>query len=195
MPQQAQLTWLSHSKALTLTKMLQATTSGFDKPLFPELVQTIETLPQTLADEALAIAAQYEPIVQALIQYPPARGNDTYVWSRNKTLNDKARAWWFANLAEGNIPTDGRHYLRQGGLEKSLRIEVDIENEVVVIRIVNTYDKSRYVVGTLNARGADTRNPSHAKTGWPLIKPKVDEMSKRILVALVDNLIMRIGRI
>lgn len=176
--------------------MLKATTQGFEDELFPELVQSIEALPQTLAEEALDVAVKYEPIIQAIAEYPAPRGDATYIWSLDKTKNDKARGWWFANLREGKIPTDGRHYRRTGRAKESFVLEVDNENGVTSFRIRNTWPQSFYVFGTLSSRGnADTRNPSHARDGWKLAKPIADDVSRQILEALIDNVLARIGRL
>lgn len=167
-----------------------------DESLFQRQVAQIEAFEDTLEDEALEAAIDLEGRLSEIYATAPPRDDSKFIWSTDAVANRKAQSWWFANLADGNIPTDGNHYLRQGKPPYGAMVRVEREaNNRIVILVVQTNDRMKYVFGTLSATGrADTRNVTHVRTGWNFAKPDVDKASNEILVSLLDDVIARLGR-
>lgn len=167
-----------------------------DTSLFQRQVAQIEAFEDTLENEALDAAVEIESRLTEIYHTAPPRNDDTYVWSNDPVANLRGARGYFARLNKGLIPTDGKHYLRQGKPPYGAEVRVEREaNNRIVILIVQKDDKMKYVFGSLSATGrADLRNPTHIRDGWPFVKPQVDELSNKILVSLLDDVIARLGR-
>lgn len=172
--------------------MFKVDSSGFDKPLFPELTTFIRTLPDVLHEEALELAVQLEAELVDIYSTAKPRGNERFVWSNDPAKDKAARGWWFANLREGNIPTDGKHYTRQGKPPYGARVDVQQTSEGVVITVRNTWSKSSYVFGQLNRANANARVPGHIKTGWQAAFPKYEKARKRLMQDFDSRILARL---
>jgi len=95
-------------------------------------------------------------------QVPPARDDTKFVWSLNRSANARARRWWFWQLSQGNINTDGQHYIRSGVIPNSWQTEIAIAGSEVTLTIFNPAKGSEFVYGSPE----QTQVPGHATTGW-----------------------------
>jgi hypothetical protein len=172
--------------------MLKSSTSGFDKPLFPELIASIEALPQTLEDEALEKAVMLEARLVVIYATPPPRDNSKFVWSLDPVKNRRGQRGFFARVRSGEIQTDGKHSIRQGKPPYGAKVDVIRQGNTITMIITQTDPNMKWPFGT---QQADTRNPGHKRTGWPYAAPLVAEASNQILVMLIDDVVSRIGRI
>lgn len=173
--------------------MLKLATDGFDSPLFPELQREIQALPSHLANEALEAGVFLERRITEIYATAPPRDDSKFQWSTNLAKNRRAQRWWFANLNEGNISTDGRHYKRQGKPPYGVILNVDEQNGMVAFQVRMQDAKMKWVFGQLN--NVDTRNPTHRQTGWnyaaPLLDIAIEETNRMMLeatLAYLDNL-------
>lgn len=172
--------------------MLKIDTSGFDSELFPELTAFIQTLPDTLHDEALDLAVALEAELSNIYSEAPPRGNNKFLWSLDPKKNAKAQGWWFWQLSLGNIPTDGSHYRRQGKPPYGAKVLVEQTSDGVVVAVTNTWGKASLVFGELNRENQNRRVPGHIQTRWQSAYPKyvkarklfLQEMDSRILARL-----------
>ncbi len=172
--------------------MLKLSTSGFDGSLFSELTTFIQTLPDTLHDEALDLAVMLEDELSNIYSEAPPRGSNKFVWSLDPARNAKARGWWFANLREGNIPTDGKHYRRQGSPPYGAKVLVEQTSDGVVIAVTNTWDKASLVFGELNRENQNRRVPGHIQTRWKAAYPKYLKARKIFLEDLDSRILARL---
>lgn len=166
--------------------MITSTTKGFDESIYTEKVSKLVDLPNTLNDLALEGAVQLEQALLRIYQTAPPRDNSTFVWSLDRAKNAKARGWWFANLREGNISTDGRHYKRSGKPPYSVTVNLSQERNSISFQIKMKDPKMRFPFGALN--GVDTRNPTHKRTGWVFASPLVDTALRDAQSALLLEL-------
>lgn len=97
--------------------------------------------------------------------YPPRTGA-TFVWSRNKKQNDKARRWWFAQVKAGRIPTANGRYKRSGKLGRSFKATFKANPKSVQIDITTDYPNYKYVVGEFGVGGEKAQIVGHRQTGW-----------------------------
>ena len=157
------------------------------------VVDTLSVLPDIVEDEALDIAIEYEPrIVATLGTIAPPRGSEKFVWSNDAEANARARRWWFANLRKGNIPTDGRHYKRQGRPGMGWDIEVDRDGDNIVIRIFNKWEKSWTVYGRLLVNVKRPPIPGHARTGCQAASPKLQQIFSDMTRDMARRVIKRV---
>jgi len=170
--------------------LFNSSVKGFDDNLFAETTKAIEALPKQLSDAALEAGVFLESKLNTIYATAPARDDSLFVWSLNPTLNRKAQKWWFANLRKGNIPTNGKHYSRQGQPPYSVVLNVDEKNGTVFFQITMQDKRMKWVFGTLN--GIDSRNPSHKSTGWnfayPLLEDAITETNVMLLNATLAYL-------
>lgn len=153
--------------------MYKVDMSELEKKPFVELEQRIVDLPRFLEDKALEQALELEQSLARIYETAPPRDDSRFVWSLDPAANKRARGWWWANLKEGNIPTDGKHYKRQGTPPYGVRVNLSQAQYSVTFQIVMTNRKMLMVFGALN--GEDTRLPSHKNTGWAFASPLVDK--------------------
>lgn len=92
----------------------------------------------------------------------PPRDDTKFVWSLNRAANARARRWWFWQLSQGNIPTDGQHYIRSNTIPNSWQTEIFIEGDEVQLTIFNPAPGSEFLYGS----PTQTQVPGHATTGW-----------------------------
>jgi hypothetical protein len=170
--------------------MFNVKTTGFDKPLFGDLERDIRLLPDTLEDEALNFAVEFEDELIAIYNEAPPRGNTRFKWSDNPEKNKKGRGWWFWQLALGNIPTDGKHYIRQQKPPRGGYVTVERKGDTVTIAIGSKWKKSNVIYGNLNATNNDTRVPGH-KLIWELAYPKYLKAKQVLLPKLFDRVLNR----
>lgn len=113
------------------------------------------------------------PIVQDLLidklvnETPPRRtpSSPKFVWSRGKRANNRARRWWFAAIARGEIRTDGHNYIRSGTLQKKWRVYAKVTTDAVTIQVINRGKGAKFVYGNRER----PQIPGHRVTGWPSI--------------------------
>lgn len=172
--------------------MLKSTGKGFEDELFPELTTFIRTLPDVLHDEALDLAVALEAELVNIYSEAPPRGNQKFVWSGDPAKDKAARGWWFWQIGLGNIPTDGKHYKRQGNPPYGARVEVAQTGDGVTITVTNTWRKSSYVFGELNRANQNKRVPGHISTGWQAAFPKYEKARKRLMRDLDSRILARL---
>lgn len=71
----------------------------------------------------------------------------------------RSRRWYFANVRAGNIPTDGRGYVRSGALGQAWRVLVDRRQNEGFLTVKNVASSAIYVFGNRQV-------PGHRNTGW-----------------------------
>jgi hypothetical protein len=132
------------------TDILDAVLADLDR--FPTLLNTAfkRALPRWLS-QLDAFIRDLEP--------PPAKASP-YVWSLNKDANDRARKWYFRQLALGKIPTDGQRYQRTGAMLDAFEITTLFSNNAIGLEVVNSAPGVDYVMGERQIYG-------HKQTGWP----------------------------
>lgn len=168
--------------------MLNVKQKGFDKPLFANLTRFIDLLPDVLEEEALELGVAFEDNLEAIYATAPPRTSAKFVWSLDAAKNLKAMRWWYANLKKGNIPTDGKHYKRQGAPPYGGKILVERQGDRLVVIVTNTWSKAGLVFGQI---GKDTRLPGHKATGWDYVDPKIRQLRKLYLEALFERVMTR----
>lgn len=169
--------------------MLKVSQSGFDKPLFPELTRNIQLLPDVLESEALDLAVQLEDELLNIFNDAPPRGNTVFIWSADAVKNKRARGWWFWQLKLGNIPTDGKHYIRQNKPPRGGKVTIEKTQNGLLIVFSNTWKKSGLLYGTFKE---DTRLIGHKKTGWQWAAPKYKRAQKAFLKDLDSRILARL---
>lgn len=102
---------------------------------------------------------------------PPARtkASPKFIWSRNKAANKRARGWWFANIAKGNINTNGSNYVRTGGLQKRWRVYFNVTTNDATITLENRSRGAKYVYGNKER----PQIPGHKTTGWKSVNRQI----------------------
>lgn len=110
--------------------------------------------------------------------YPTNKPSSPFVWSTNRSKNEKARRWWFAAVDDNRVETDGSHYVRSNELAKGWEITSfsdpkSSEFEIAILARGSTNRggfKHKWVVGTFDQRdGAKWQIRGHQRTGWYLI--------------------------
>jgi hypothetical protein len=169
-------------------------TLTFDSKAINRQIAFFQALPEILHEIALDVAAELEaPILADLAHEAPKRGDEKFIWSLDKAKDQRARRWWFAHL--DSIPTDGRHYIRQGtGTNRGFQVDVDREGRVIAINIRSVWPKVRFVYGLLRASNFDTRIPGHKTTGWQLAQPKVFRWTNELQQEIQRKLSERLGK-
>lgn len=149
----------------------------------------VQQLPQKYRQEFLrGVTRDIVPAVNAALvrdlaeNTPPARtpSSPTFVWSRNKAANARARRWWFANIKKGNIRTDGHNYIRSGKLQQAWTIRAIVQQGKATITVENPSRGASYVYGDENR----AQIPGHATTGWPSVNRQVAAKRKRLDTAI-----------
>lgn len=169
--------------------MFSVKASGFDKPVAPELVQYIQTLPDTLEEEALAMAVEFESELAEIYPTAPPRGSGKFIWSTNPTKQKKAARYYFGAIKRGAIKTVNGHYDRQGKPPYGAAVRVERNANGVLIIFAQEWDKSGMVFGQLN--GKDTRLPGHKETGWDFAFTKFNSKRNVFLRTLFDRVLSR----
>lgn len=165
--------------------MLKSSTSGFDKPLFANLTRFIDLLPTVLEEEALDLAVHFEDELEAIYNTAPPRTSAKFIWSLDVAANQRARRWWFRQIKLDNIPTDGRHYKRQGQPPYGGKVLVEKQGDRTVIILTNTWSKSGLVFGQIDK---DTRLVGHKQTGWEFASPKIRIARRKFLEQLFNRI-------
>lgn len=124
----------------------------FDDP-YEMLAAVIEQSTADAAQPALAAA-----------QSTPRPSVHPFRWSYDPEADKRARNYYFAAVARGEIPTDGTRYLRSGRLGKSFDVGVQELNNSIDAVFGTKFDKASFVVG--NDDGSIKQIPGHEKTGW-----------------------------
>lgn len=141
------------------------------------LIDTLTVLPEIVEDEALDIAIEYQPrIVSTLGTIAPPRGDEKFVWSHDPAANRRAQKRWFAMLRSGKIATDGKHYKRKGKPGMGWDLEVDRDGDTILIRVFNKWKKAWTVYGNLRVNVKRPPIPGHARTGWQVANPKLQQL-------------------
>jgi hypothetical protein len=169
--------------------MFKPTTRDFSDELFPELTRYIQTLPDTLEQEALETAVQFEDELEAIYNEAPPRGNGKFVWSLDPEKNAKGQRTWFWLVKTGKVQTDGKHYKRQGKPPYGGKVLVEKTNDGVFIIFTNTWEKSSLIFGKTKK---DTRLPGHKATGWEYAYPKYKRAQNLFLKELDSRILARL---
>lgn len=171
--------------------MLKGIDFQFDKGAYKGQVQFIQTFNDTLEEEALNLANDLEESLLDIYNEAPPRGDNKFVWSGDRAANQRAQAWWFANVNSGRIPTDGKHYIRQQKPPRGGFVEIERTSEGFVLIVGNEWDKSNLIYGTLSPTNFDTRLIGHAQTGWQLAQPKYEAVRNIFVRELFDRVLTR----
>lgn len=94
---------------------------------------------------------------------PRTSSSPRFIWSRDKAAQDRARRWWFAAIARGEIPTNGQNYQRTGQLQRAWKIEVTRKGTTLTLIAANNNRGAVYVYGDYGR----PQIPGHRATGWP----------------------------
>lgn len=156
-----------------------------------KLVKEITALPKSIAQDVLDVASEYEKAVQRELGTVPNPAKHPFAFA-----TEKSKRYYFWAIKQGLISTNGSRYVRRGKAPYGWRIDVDeVSQGNSVIRISNTWDKSKFVYGTLSPTRPDTRVQGHRKTGWELAFPKAEGLAKRIGFALQDKIKARVRKL
>lgn len=166
--------------------MFTVKTKGFAEPLFTELVQQIVDLPRNLESLALEATVQLEEDLSKIYTTAPPRGNEKFIWSTDPAANKRARGWWFWQIGLGNIPSDGRHYKRQGKPPYGVTANLSQGQHAVQIAVVMKDPKMRFPFGQLQAKNSQL--PGHQRTGWSFAYPLVSQAMQNATNTIVDGL-------
>lgn len=151
----------------------------------------LNTIPEMLEDEIQLVADDMiTPALAQIARTAPPRGSNEFVWSDNPSANQRAKNWWFANIKKGRIPTDGRHYARQGRPPYGFRVRVLKDGDKIVIAIGSQWDKSGMVFGS--TRFGRGQLPGHKSTGWPLVAAGIVTVLGQANVELLDRMNKRL---
>ncbi len=161
----------------------------FDFAGTKQIEKDIADLPTVFADAMLETSIEVEQTyLPKLQEYPPPRGDSIF---RFKTA--RSRRKWFAMLANGEVNTDGSHYIRTGGYGRSWGIDLGQDGDVFQLR-VGTQDRAAKGGTTIGGQifkggqflptlvaeyiGGDRQVPGHGDTGWIKFDPILDEISE-----------------
>lgn len=129
----------------------------------------------------LAVADASPSALQAA-RATPRPAVHPFRWSYDPQKNAKARRYYHAAIARGEIRTDGSRYIRSGRHGKSFDTGVRETNNGVEAVFGSDFDKASYVVG--NEDGSIKQIPGHDRTGWtPFQQPAeqfVDDVVKGV---------------
>jgi len=160
----------------------------FDFTGVKQIQDDIANLPTKFADAMLDTSIEVEQtFLPQLQEYPPPRDDSIF---RFKTA--RSRRKWFAMLANGEVNTDGSHYIRTGGYRRSWQVDIGQNGDVFQLR-VGTQDRAARGGTTIGARtfaggqflptlvaeyiGGVRQVPGHGDTGWIKFDPILDEIS------------------
>jgi hypothetical protein len=172
--------------------MFNATTSGFDDALFPDLTALIRTLPDVLHDEALDLAVSLETELSNIYSEAPPRGSGKFIWSFDPEKNAAGRRGFFARVKKGEIQTDGKHSIRTGAPPYGATVDVVQTEGGVVITVTNTWGKAGLVFGGLVRENQNRRVPGHIQTRWQSAYPKYVRARKTFLQDLDSRILARL---
>lgn len=79
---------------------------------------------------------------------------------------ERSKRWYFANLAEGKIPTDGKRYKRQHNLENAWEVKMDRRGLNTFMTINNSAPYAVFVYGPGVLITTRRQVPGHRRTGW-----------------------------
>lgn len=125
------------------------------------------------ADLAQESADKIAPDYRDELAFEPRVSVHPFVWSDDPAADARARGWWFANLAEGNIPTDGERYIRSSGLSESWVVRLEINGSEFELIAESKYKGAKWVVGTFDRR-RNWQIPGHETTGWVRVRETAD---------------------
>jgi hypothetical protein len=166
--------------------MLKESASGLDEPILTDLERYIVDLPRTLEDRALEATVQLEDKLTEIYKTAPPRTSEKFVWSLDPAKDKKARGWWYWQVRLGNIPTDGRHYQRQGKPPYGASVDImQMQYSVKIqVRLVDT--KMRFTFGQL--KSPNTQVIGHQRTGWNYAFPLVNEALEQATNYILDGI-------
>ena len=139
----------------------------FDFSAIIEQQQDIEALPKVfetaMLKTAIDVEQTYLPRLQAT---PPERGSEKF-----RFTTPKSRRKWFQMLKDGEVRTDGKHYIRTGGYVKAWRVEFEQAGNEYRIELFNNTPAAKYI-------GGERQVPGHSDTGWVKYHPYLDEVAE-----------------
>lgn len=131
---------------------------------FSQLNIAIDITPEILHDVVQeGIVETSGAILQQSSEYPRPAVHP-FVWSFDPQANARARRWYFAAIARGEISTDGQRYVRTGQFGESFDIVAERQGDDTEAMFGSGFNAASYVVG--NASGSVQQIPGHAITGW-----------------------------
>lgn len=108
----------------------------------------------------------------------PAQPTHPFIWSFDEAAQDRARRWWFAAIARGEVRTDGHRYIRSGMLVFNWEVVVNDTPNSISWSVENNAPGVDYVQGSKQV-------PSHAMSGWP----NADDIIDKYQVIATDEFI------
>lgn len=171
--------------------MLKGIDFQYDEDAFKGQVQFIQTLNDTLEEEALELAISLEDALLDIFGDAPPRGDNEFIWSANPTKNRNAQRYWYAAVNAGRILTDGKHYIRQQKPPRGGFVKVEKTDEGFVLIVGNEWDKSSLLYGNLSPTNFDTQLIGHAQTGYQLAQPKYEAARNIFVRELFDRVLTR----
>lgn len=155
--------------------MIQAKVT-IEGDLLKEIRETATNAPKTLAVAMRSVSNQVSEYALKVVQtYPEGVPTLPFIWSYDPAKQNRARRWYFANKAKGNI---GGRYQRTGGLGKAWETKAVITPLAGEIELINTSPAATYVYGPLQV-------PSHYLTGWQPLgdsEKQVTEFAENLLI-------------
>ena len=140
-----------------------------DTAVLKRLTKTVDDIPAILAGVVeLAVSEASDPALDAM-QATPRPSVHPFVWSLNPEKQQRARRYYFAAIARGEIPTDGTRYRRSGRYGKSFDAGVQEHKDSIDAVLGSDFDKASYVAG--NEDSSIKQIPGHVKTGWQAFRP------------------------
>src|SRR5690242_4284939 len=100
----------------------------------------ITALPKAIEQDVLDVSSDFEDKVESELGTVPQQAKHPFAFA-----TPKSKRFYFWAIKQGKIPTDGSRYVRQGKAPYGWRIDVDKTGAETIIRISNTWDKSKYV--------------------------------------------------
>lgn len=138
-----------------------------------------------------AVESQRDSLIRDISKYPaPAVHPFAFATA-------KSRRWYFAQLREGKIRTDGTRYVRSGGYAKSWQIIYRSEGATFYATLFTAFDAARFIGGTLqqDASAAARRIvPGHKNTGWMQTSPIAWRYVDLIIAQFKDDMLIEIGK-
>lgn len=103
-----------------------------------------------------AFNTQVRPGLLAELQFEPQPAVHPF-----KFATPASRGWYFWQLSEGNIPTDGKRYKRQHIISQAWKVGLTIGDNSIAMFAENKRPEEKWVSGKRQV-------PGHRTTGWPL---------------------------